>query len=304
MCVLPCGYIHPAYAAAVADGRGVRWLPRSGGAVIVRAIADGYHDAVGPYPIFSCTDWSGLDQDLSELAEDLISVAIVADPFGGWTEDLLGACFPDVLARFKEHFVVRLGADSLDHVHAHHRRNIALGRRSVEVEVVDDLAGFAPEWENLYRQLVARHRIRGPAEFSERSLSAQLLVPGMVALRARHDGETVGACLWYEQGAVAYYHLAAYAPAGYELRASYALFAHALERFAERGLAWVSLGAGAGVDSGGGPDDGLSRFKRGWSTETRVAWFGGRVLQPDLYDRLAGPSRGRWFPAYREDEIE
>jgi lipid II:glycine glycyltransferase (peptidoglycan interpeptide bridge formation enzyme) len=127
----------------------------------------------------------------------------------------------------------------------------------------------------------------------------------MVALRARRsrDEETVGACLWYEHGDVAYYHLAAYAPAGYELRASYALFAGALELFAARGLAWASLGAGAGVDAGGGPEDGLSRFKRGWSTGTRVAWFGGRILRPDVYDRLAGPSRGRWFPAYREGEI-
>ena len=299
---LPSGYFHPAYAAAVADGRAVRALPRSGGAVIVREIGeDGYQDAMGPYPIFACTDWSRLDQDLSELPGDLVSVAIVADPFGGWTEGLLRAAFPDVLVPFKEHFVVRLEADSLSHVHAHHRRNIGLGRRNVEVEVVDDLAGFAPEWEALYRRLVARHRVRGRADFSDRSLAAQLLVPGMVALRARHDGDTVGACLWCEQGEVAYYHLAAYAPAGYELRASYALFANALELFAERGRVWASLGAGAGV--GGGSDDGLSRFKRGWSTGTRLPWFGGRILRPDIYDRLAGPSRGGWFPAYRAGEI-
>jgi hypothetical protein len=298
------GYCHPAYAAAVADGRAVRTLPRSGGAVIVREIGeDGYRDAIGPYPIFACADWFRLDQDLTELAGELVSVAIVADPFGGWTEELLRACFPDVLIRFKDHYVVRLGGDPLDHIRAHHRRNIGLGRRNVEVEVLDDLAGFAPEWEALYGQLVARHRIRGPAEFSARSLGAQLLVPGMVALRGRHDGETVGACLWYEQGEVAYYHLAAYAPAGYELRASYALFARALELFAERGRVWASLGAGAGVEPGGGRDDGLSRFKRGWSTGTRVAWFGGRILRPDIYDRLAATSRGEWFPAYRVGEI-
>jgi hypothetical protein len=306
MDALPCGYAHPAYAAAVADGRVLRRLPRSGGALIEREIGDeGYRDAMGPYPIFACADWSGLDQDLSELADHLVSVAVVADPFGEWTEDILRACFPDVLVRFKEHFVVRLGADPLGHLRAHHRRNIAAGRRGVEVEMVDDLAGFAAEWEALYRRLVVRHRIRGLSDFSARSLTAQLLVPGMVALRARRsrDEETVGACLWYEHGDVAYYHLAAYAPAGYELRASYALFAGALELFAARGLAWASLGAGAGVDAGGVPEDGLSRFKRGWSTGTRVAWFGGRILRPDVYDRLAGPSRGRWFPAYREGEI-
>lgn len=298
------GYAHPAYAAAVAETGRVRALPRSGGSVVVRDIGtSGLRDATGPYPIFSCVDWAHLPDDLSRLSDELVSVAMVTDPFGAWTEEHLRGAFPDRLLRFKEHFVVRLGADPLGHVHPHHRRNIRLGRREVEVDVVSDLEGFALEWKELYGGLVAHHEIRGPADFSAQSLAAQLFVPGMLALRARHGGETVGACLWYEHGQVAYYHLAAYAPAGYRLRASYALFASALELFAERELAWASLGAGAGVDAGGDPDDGLSRFKRGWSTGTRVAWFGGRILQPDVYDRLAGPSRGQWFPAYREGEI-
>jgi hypothetical protein len=295
------GYGHPGYALAVADTGMARPLPRSGGSVIVRDIGtSGRRDAIGPYPIFSCADWASLHQDLSELCGDLVAVSMVTDPFGAWTDEVLRRCFPDVLLRFKDHFVVRLGGDPLSHVHAHHRRNIAQGRRNVQVAVVDDLPAFAEEWQALYGHLMQRHRIRGLAEFSSDSLAAQLFVPGMVALRAQRDGETVGASLWYEQGEIAYYHLAAYTPPGYELRASYALFAAAIERFAERGLTWASLGAGAGAS--GNSDDGLSRFKRGWSTHMRTVWFGGRVLQPDVYDRLAGRSRGRWFPAYREGE--
>ena len=295
------GYGHPAYALAAA-GKGVALqLPRSRGSVIVRDIGmSGRRDAIGPYPIFSCDDWAGLHKDLSDLSSDLVTVGMVTDPFGAWSNEVLQRCFPDVLVRFKEHFVVQLSADPLSHVHAHHRRNIALGRRNVEVAVVDDVPAFTEEWQALYGHLVQRHRIRGPANFSPGSLAAQLLVPGMVALRARRDGETVGASLWYEQGDIAYYHLAAYVPLAYKLRASYALFATAFERFAERGLAWASLGAGAGT--AGDPDDGLSRFKRGWSTDTRTAWFGGRVLQPDIYEHLTEGSRGPWFPAYREHE--
>lgn len=297
----PSGYAHPAYAAAVADSGSVRALPRAGGALITREIGtSGYRDAMGPYPLFACSDWSALPDELPTLSDELVSVAIVTDPFGGWTEDVLRRSFPEVLLAFKEHFVVRLGADPLGHVHPHHRRNIALARREVEVDAVGDLTAFAPEWQRLYRQLVARHHIRGAANFSDRSLAAQLAVPGMMALRARCRGETVGATLWYLDGEVVYYHLAAYSPEGYERRASFALFARALELFSGRGLAWASLGAGAGLAAD--PDDGLGRFKRGWSTGTRVAWFGGRVLRPDVYDRLAGPSPGRWFPAYREGE--
>lgn len=295
------GYGHPAYALATADDAAVRRLERTGGSLIVRDIGrTGRRDATGPYPIFSCANWASLAEDLSGLADDLVAVGLVTDPFGAWTEDLLERCFPDVLLPFKEHFVVRLGADPLSHVRSHHGRNIVRGQRSVQVDVVDDLAGFANEWTGLYGHLVQRHHIRGPAAFSSRSLAAQLLVPGMVALRARHDQETVGACLWYEQGPTAYYHLAAYTPAGYEMRASYALFAVALERFAQRGLAWASLGAGAGASARS--DDGLSRFKRGWSTETRTAWFGGRILQPDVYERLSRQPHESWFPAYRAHE--
>jgi PAS domain-containing protein len=296
------GYAHRAYAGALADLGPVRALPRSGGSVIVRDIgASGHRDAMGPYPIFSCADWDGLAEDLRGLADELVAVSLVVDPFGGWTTDTLRRCFPDVLRHFKDHYVVELGPDPLARAHPHLRRNIARARRELEVEVVADPIGFADEWEALYEQLIARHGIRGVAAFSRRSLTAQLAVPGLVALRAVADGVTVGASLWYEQGDVAYYHLAAYDRTGYERRASFALFASAFELFAQRGLRWISLGAGAGA--AGDPDDGLSRFKRGWSTATRPAWFGGRVLRREVYDRLAGAGNGEWFPAYRSGEF-
>ncbi len=261
----------------------------------------GHRDAIGAYPIFCCGDWDGLDEDLHELGRELVAVALVADPFGGWSMELLEQCFPDVLLRFKDHFVVELGPDPMRRVHPHHRRNATRAQRELAVEEVADMVGFLDEWEALYANLTRRHEIRGAAVFSRASFAAQLAVPGLVALRARRRGTTVGAALWYEQGSVAYYHLAAYDQEGYEGGASFALFACALERFADRGLAWVSLGAGAGVS--GDRNDGLTRFKRGWSTGTRPAWFCGRVLQRTAYEELAGPGSRSWFPAYRQGEF-
>jgi Acetyltransferase (GNAT) domain len=256
---------------------------------------------MGPYPIFSCCDWEGLEEDLRELRGELVAVALVMDPFGGWSMDTLERCFPDVLFRFKDHFVVKLGPDPMRRVHPHHRRNATRATRALTVEEIADPVGFLDDWDALYANLVLRHEIQGAAAFSRASFAAQLAVPGLVALRASKRGSTVGAALWYEQGDVAYYHLAAYNQEGYELGASFALFASALERFADRGLAWVSLGAGAGVS--GDIDDGLSRFKRGWSTETRPVWFGGRVLDQTLYGQLAEPGTHSWFPAYRRGEF-
>lgn len=298
----PAGYAHPAYAAAFSDIGIPRALPSSGGALVTRAIAGTrLRDAMGPYPIFCCQDWAGLEADLRDLEDDLVAVSLVADPFGRWSQDTLRRCFPDVLVRFKDHFVARLGTDPLAHVHTHHKRNIARARHEVDVEVLRDPTAFLDEWETLYGELISRHDIRGVAAFSRASLAAQLAVPGIVVLRASSEGATIGATLWYVQDDIAYYHLAAYTQAGYTLRASFALFAAAFELFAERGLAWVSLGAGAGASSDG--DDGLSRFKRGWATDTRPAWFGGRILQRERYDRLSGARSTGWFPAYREGEF-
>jgi hypothetical protein len=105
--------------------------------------------------------------------------------------------------------------------------------------------------------------------------------------------------LWYETDEVAYYHLGAYSEAGYAARASFALFWSAREHFRSR-VRWLALGAGAGVD--GDSDDGLSRFKRGWSTGTRTVFLCGRILDRARYEaasRAAGTSASTFFPAYR-----
>lgn len=86
--------------------------------------------------------------------------------------------------------------------------------------------------------------------------------------------------------------------------AAYALYATALERFTGR-VRWLNLGAGAGT-TGGDASDGLSRFKRGWSAETRTAYFCGRIFNRRRYAELTqaadGPPDGH-FPAYRTGEF-
>ena len=159
-------------------------------------------------------------------------------------------------------------------------------------------------WCRLYETLIARHGITGIAAFSPASLAAQLAVPGMVAVRADCEGQTVGMVLWYRSGDVAYYHLGAYDARGYALRASYAIFATSMRVLAEQGVRWLSLGAGAGVRTDA--DDGLTRFKRGWATGTRTAYLCGRILDRPAYTTLCrarAVSPGTYFPGYRSGEF-
>jgi GNAT acetyltransferase-like protein len=295
------GYRHRDYAASLAEfGQPVQ-LPHSGGWVLRRPIPGHADcDALGCYPLFTCANWSALGEDLGTSRPELVSLVVVADPFGLSEPEPLAGSFSHGLIPYKQHSVIDLSRPLGWGITQHHRRNIrqALGR--VSVERVENSAECLDEWCGLYAELVVRHRITGIAGFSRKSFAMQWCVPGLVAFRAVADGATVGMILWYLQGDVGYYHLAAYTARGYELKASFALFWYSLEAFHGR-LHWLNLGAAAGVRASAG--DGLARFKMGWTPLTRRAYLGRHVFQPGRYAELCQGLPGTdFFPAYRRIE--
>jgi hypothetical protein len=301
------GYADPAYAESLREFGLPRLLPECGGSILERPIPNWPdRDAIGCYPLFSCRDWSGLGRDIESLMGTLVTVSLVTDPFGNVEPDELKEWFGDRVIPFKEHFVVDLSKPATTHVHGHHRRDAARALRLLEVEPCTDAPGLLDEWHALYGNLIRRHGIQGIAAFSRQSFAKQLRVPGLFALRAVRDGTTVGMTLWYVQGPIVYYHLGAYSDAGYEAGASFALFWSAIEHFSSRGQLWMNLGGGPGFGRREG--DGLTRFKRGWATGTRTAYFCGRVLSPDRYAEIvsatpAPPAPADYFPAYRSGEL-
>jgi len=281
-------------------------LPRSEGWILERPILDTpYHDAMGCYPLFACRDWSKLDLDLDELRSELVTLTIVADPFGNHNPAQLGKCFPTVVTPFKEHLVTELSRSPESFVATQHRRKAQKALERLDIERVEDAGVFADRWIELYANLVRRHGIRGLTAFSPDSFRAQLAVPGISLFRAISENETVGMTLWYTNREVAYYHLGAYSDLGYELEASFALFWHVLEYFSRQGLQWLDLGAGAGL-SAKDSSDGLTRFKRGWATETRPSYFCGRIFDHKKYLELSEANKNSsdgYFPAYRGGEF-
>lgn len=298
------GYGHPAYAASLSEFGRPRHLQLSNGWLLERPVPDcSGRDAMGCYPLFVCSDWSRLSADLEEIGDDLICISLVTDPFGEYDVTYLRECFPDVTIPFKEHFLVDLSRPLNTFVHSHHRRNARWALGQLQVERCVNPIDFLADWIVLYGELIERHNITGLAAFSGASFAKQLVVPGMVAFRAVYNDATVGMVLWYEQDNRAYYHLAAYSPAGYEMRASFALFDYSLRYFAERGFAWLNLGSGAGISSG---EQGLTRFKQGWSTGTRTAYFCGRIFDQPRYAEIMRTRQiaaSDYFPAYRKGEF-
>ena len=299
------GYSSSDYAASFADFGTPRLLPHSSGWILQREITPtNFWDAMGCYPLFSCEKWQELHRDLEEL-KDLVSLTLVTDPFGSYDLALLNNCFPELVVPFKDHLVTDLSQVPDSFVAAHHRRNARKALSQITVERCAEPIDFAGEWISLYANLVNRHGITGLTAFSEATFRTQLCVPGITMFRAMRDNETLGITLWYSDRGAGYYHLGAYSDAGYALGASFAIFWTAIEHFKSEGLKWLNLGAGAGLSSSE-KDDGLGRFKRGWSTGTRTAYLCGRIFNRAQYVEsmtARGISESSYFPAYRKGEF-
>ena len=298
------GYAHPGYAESLAEFGTPRKLPQCGGWILERQMPEfSCSDATGCYPLFVCTDWSKLNADLKALEGALVSLSLVADPFGKYDRSYLDQCFADVVIPFKEHFIVDLGRQMKKYVSEHHRRYARKALQRIQVERAERPIDHIDEWTRLYDGLISKHGIKGISTFSKTAFTQQLTIPGLVMFRAVHGESTVGILLWYVHGDVGYYHLGASNFLGYEMHASFALFWHAIEYFKTRGLGWLDLGGGAGIQNN--VAGGLSEFKRGWSTGLRTAYFCGRIFNHEKYAeimRKKGVAGTGYFPGYRKDE--
>jgi hypothetical protein len=296
------GYLNALYAESLRDFGTPRRLTRAHAFILERDVpAAPARDAAGCYPLFCCRDWNVLADDLDDIGAELVSLVVVPDPFSADLENLRVA-FPDFVRPFKDHFVVDAAREPSSFVTKHHRYYARKALRTVVVEPIASKSDFVRDWVSLYDCLTERRALHGLHRFSKRAFDLQLSVPGLVALRASVGPEIVGAHLWFIQNDVAYSHLAAYTPRGYELSVGYALHWTALHHF--RGtVEWLDLGGGAGVNGG---SDGLSFFKQGWATGTVAAFVCGKIFDKQRYGELVrhrGAERSTYFPAYRVGEF-
>lgn len=299
------GYLHTKYAESLVEFGYPRLLPNSQGWILERKITGfPYQDAIGCYPLFACKDWNMVCEDLEDIDNELVSLAVVTDPFGNYKVEDLNQCFNHKVIPFKQHFIVDLTCPLNTFISSHHRRYIRKALQNVQVEKCQDPMHFTLDWIELYNVLIERHDIRGISAFSQQAFINQLQVPGLFMFRAVHQEVTVGINLWYVHSDVGYYHLGAYSDLGYQLRASFALFWSAIKYFSEIKLRWLNLGAGAGLK--GTESDGLSRFKEGWSTGTKTAYFCGHIFDSKKYAEIMNEKNipaTEYFPAYRKGEF-
>jgi len=293
------GYLSRAYADSLAAFGDVIALPRSGGFLLRRPVADtAWFDATSCYPLFCCSDWAGIAADLDEWQDRLVSAVVVTDPFDDALLPAIRGAF-GFTRHYKDHFVVETGADPATFVRRSHRDQARRALRRVDVEVCADPLAHLDEWVRLFDVLAHRHGIAGLRRFSRSAFERQLAVPGLVMFRAIAADRTVGLDLWYVQGDTAQGHLAAFDETGYALRASYATKWEVLRHFSDK-VRFINLGAGRAADG----SDGLSEFKRGFANRQRSSWLCGRIFDQPAYEalraRLQPAARGSdYFPIYR-----
>jgi len=300
------GYLHAGYAETLSEFGRPQTLSVSGGHLLVRKITNTSHeDAMGCYPLFCCQDWKRLPDDLETLRDEIVSIALVTDPFGNFDVEDLRRNFPDKMVHFKDHFVIDFSLEGSTKISGNHRRNLEKALREVIVERCEPDSTVLEDWVILYDVLIKRHKISGLTAFSRGSFEKLFNVPGMDIFRAVHQGETVGMTLWLKHGEVSYYHLGAYSERGYELGASFPIFNTAIDHFRSQGLGRLNLGAGAGI--GAKQQDGLSRFKQGWANTTLPVYFCGRIFDRNRYEQVmneTGMAANDFFPAYRFGEFQ
>lgn len=298
----PTGYKHPAYMGSFAQFGRPLHLVRCNGWLLERTIpGTTYKDAMGGYPFFCCDNWEELKRDLEDVGPRLVSLVLVPEPFGKFELPLLEQCF-DHVVQYKKHYVVDMDRPIHQTVKRSHQATVRRAQKKVDVRICPRPPEYLDRWTELFDNLRRRHHISGIRAFSKEAFAGHLEIPGLVMFEARAEGVTVGLDLWYVQGDIAYGHLVAFNDLGYKLRASYATKWAVLKYFSDK-VRWLDLGGAAG--SGGSRDDGLARFKQGWSTDTKSVYLCTRVFQRARYEELcdmAGASSTSYFPAYRDSE--
>lgn len=297
------GFTSRSFAESYTHEGEVLEMPASGSWVVRRTIPGNprLHDAIGLYPLMCCRHWDRLGDDLEHLRDiGIVSVTAVLDPFApNLSSELLNDLFPDLLVKYKKHLVVNLAMYDMATLGKHHRRNLRVAIRDCAVRVGDPMTDDADEWLTLYEGLRQRRVLDGRANLPDEALLTQARARGATLFRADVDGRVAGMQLWLCSGHTAYYHLGAYNEIGYLHRAAYALMHAALTHFRSL-VPTAHLGAGAGVHHAG-DDDGLLRFKSGWSNSSVDAYLAGAILDPSTYVQL-GDEPGSaldYFPRYR-----
>ncbi len=295
---MPHPYATEPYAATLQHLGRVVAVPEWDCHVIARPTAGGGEDLLGCYPISTIDPKADLRGGLARLRSDgYVSVTLVCDDFHRPPLSALNETF-DVVRPFKTHYIHK-GGLQLYKPGRNHQYKINRAFRTVDVKIIE-LKNHLDAWEALYAELVDRRRVMDTHLFTRASFTKLAEIPGVHAIGGFVDGTLVACHLWVSHSGHVHSHLVASNAEGYAQRASYAVSDASVRYFADAEI--INFGGGAGVIDD--IDNGLARFKRGFSNATAASYICGAILDPVAYASLClaaprTPEANFFFPAYR-----
>ena len=283
------------YAAGLAHMGAPFAVPEWGCHVLLRATPCGRRlDAAGPYPIAVIEQGADLEAGLDRLrAAGAVSIIVVVDDYLRPALAALESAF-DFLRPFKSQYLHDRALGPLT-LNKHHRYEVRKALAEVSASEIR-LQDYRDDWLALYGALAERHGVDGVHAFPTAYHDALLKIAGLRAFGGFVDGRLVSAHVFMTHERYAISHLAASSPEGYDARAAYAVNNQAIADLADCDV--INFGGAAGHQDNA--DDGLARFKRGFSNRTASSYLCGKVLDPEAYDALSfGFDGSGFFPAYR-----
>ena len=287
-------YNTPEYAACFDGLAELRNIGKNLGYMRLRGIEGIPHkDAIIAAPRLTFSDAATVVETLRSW--DIVSAVIIPDPLQEAQE--LENNF-DTVRPFKTHYVYD-PAQKIE-FQGFHKTNIAIADKKCRVRRIS-FQDHIESWLTFWDILLERHHIEGLARYSRQYFASLASVPGLIAYGAFDlDGNIVAISLWFEHGDHAVSHLNACAPEGYKIQANYGIYKFMLEDLKDKAL--IDLGSNVGaVDD---PEDGLSKFKSGFSNTVRQSYICGLICDRARYDELtAGRKNEAFFPAYRAPKV-
>lgn len=290
-------YATEAYARTLGHiGRPVA-VPEWGCSVLARPIRGGGEDVTGCYPIATMSEDADIAGGLTRLRQlGFVSVTLTVDDFHRPSIRILEQAF-DLVRPFKSHFLVSGGLDAYRPSN-HHRYEIKRAMDTVRAIPIDLKAHMA-EWRQLYTTLGERHQFGEAHAFSSSSFAALTDIPGVETIGGFCDDKMVSCHIWVRAGDTVHSHLAASSALGYSRRAAYVVNDASVRHFSDSRI--INFGGGAGLNDDA--DNGLARFKKGFSNAVAPSYICGAVLDAKAYAALSSARTsagvGDFFPAYR-----
>ena len=263
--------------------------------ILINGDVVGY-DATGVYPITILSSSSNIESGLKFLRDaGLISIVMVLDDFHRPEMNIVNSHF-SLSKKLKTHYVFDPSRSPIIY-DKHHRYELRQAHKNIRTEIID-LSHYMDQWISLYASLSDKHHLKGTHDFPLEHFKALSEINGVVTFGAFLDNQLVSCHIWVEYEGFAHSHLAASNEKGYIARAAYALNDFALNHFKNYSI--VNFGGGAGLND---EENGLSKFKKGFSNRESDAIICGAILDQSKYDSLVTLNRGlpntNFFPAYR-----